>query len=235
MVDVLKRQQLIVVVVDKHHEIQRCVPARREANALSHRATGSTLASVHGRVQCTRVRVGVRVRVRENSGAPLVDDLSVVPLDEVAQLLGPRQDQVGALADELGLRLLRVRRVPLGQPHFGLSADQQEEVQLRGGGQSQSVCRGARRGRCTALPAVIVHRMRARPTRRTCPDPAPSRSPKRLAGGACTRARRAALEHTIASARLSSPHASPCPRSSEPTTRVSHPYVYRERRPVSSE
>ena len=59
---------------------------------------------------------------------PLVDNLLILVLQEVALLLLPAQHDCAHLSYRARLLLGGVRRVPLGQPDLALAADQQDKV-----------------------------------------------------------------------------------------------------------
>ena len=60
--------------------------------------------------------------------APLVDDLLVLVLEEVALLLLPGENHCADLAHGARLLLGRVRRVPLGEAHLALATDEEHKV-----------------------------------------------------------------------------------------------------------
>ena len=104
MVNLLQPEQLIVRVINPDDEEERRVPGGRGCDGGG--AGGAP-------------------------GAPLVNNLDVLPLEEVTQLLLAREDQVGQLAVRPGLLLGRLWRVPLREAHLALSAHQEHELDLR--------------------------------------------------------------------------------------------------------
>ena len=70
----------------------------------------------------------VHSEAEEQAGVPLVDDLQVPVLDEVAHLGLPQQDGGGELAADLLLLLGLLGLVPLLQPQLALAAEQDNEV-----------------------------------------------------------------------------------------------------------
>ena len=70
----------------------------------------------------------VHSEAEEQAGVPLVDDLQVPVLDEVAHLGLPQQDGGGELAADLLLLLGLLGLVPLLQPQLALATEQDHEV-----------------------------------------------------------------------------------------------------------
>ena len=65
--------------------------------------------------------------IRRSEGekhAPLVDDFRVLVLEEVTEFLLSTQHHVGDLANKLGPLLGGFGRIPLGQTHLTLPADE---------------------------------------------------------------------------------------------------------------
>ena len=73
----------------------------------------------------------VDAREEVQRGVPLIDNLLVLVLEEVALLLLPRQHRRAHLADGARLVLRVVRAVPLCETHLALARDQQDEVDHR--------------------------------------------------------------------------------------------------------
>ena len=75
--------------------------------------------------------MGYSPRSERSAVSPLVNNLDVLPLEEVTQLLLAGEDHVGQLAVDPRLLLGCLRRVPLRKPHLALSAHQQHELDLQ--------------------------------------------------------------------------------------------------------
>jgi hypothetical protein len=108
-VDGLKRDELVLVLGDARDEVQT-------------------------RVSTTSTRVSKASPVREMRAwvcPPLVDDLLLLELDEVALLVRAREHERRDVSDHARLLLERRVQVPLGQARLALATNEQDGLNLQ--------------------------------------------------------------------------------------------------------
>jgi hypothetical protein len=72
--------------------------------------------------------ISINAHAEIQAGIPPVYDLVTSPLNKVAEFGPSRKNESTELTNDLGPLLLGVRRIPLGEPHFALAADQEHEI-----------------------------------------------------------------------------------------------------------
>jgi len=72
--------------------------------------------------------ISINAHAEIQTGIPPVYDLVTSPLDKVAEFGPSRNNESTELTNDLGPLLLGVRRIPLGEPHLALAADQEHEI-----------------------------------------------------------------------------------------------------------
>jgi len=72
--------------------------------------------------------ISINAHAEIQAGIPPVYDLVTSPFDKVAEFGSSRKNESTELTNDLGPLLLGVRRIPLGEPHLALAADQEHEI-----------------------------------------------------------------------------------------------------------